>query len=65
MEGLNVAVDFTDIYECNSFIDEIKKKHIDMDDEPLQMGIFGYFGEVQANILQNSAQTASENSLEA
>ena len=60
-----MAVDFTDIYECNSFIDEIKKKHIDMDDEPLQMGIFGYFGEVQANILQNSAQTASENSLEA
>ena len=57
-------IDFTDIYDCVSFVNEIKKKHIDIDDEPLDMGIFGYLGEVHANILQNSAQTAAENALE-
>ena len=60
-----MATDFTDIYECQSFIDEIRKKHIDLPDETLAMGIFGYLGDVHSNILQNSAQTASENSLEA
>lgn len=57
-------IDFTDIYDCMSFVNDIKKKHIDIDDEPLDMGIFGYLGEVHANILQNSAQTAAENALE-
>ena len=57
-------LDFTDVYDCMEFINDIKKKYINLDDDVLQMGIFGYLGEVHANILQNSAQTAAENSLE-
>lgn len=58
------TVDFSDIYECREFVDAIKKKHIELDDEELEMGIFGYLGDIHANILQNSAQTAAENALE-
>ena len=58
-------LDFTDIYNCMEFVNDVKKKYINLDDEPLDMGIFGYLGEIHANILQNSAQTAAENSLEA
>ena len=58
-------VDFTDIYDSREFIDNIKKKYIpELNDEELEMGIFGYLGDIHANILQNSAQTAAENALE-
>ena len=57
-------LDFTDIYDCMTFVNDIKKKYINLDDEPLDMGIFGYLGEVHANILQNSAIMSAENSLE-
>ena len=59
-----MALDLTDIYQCQELIDEMKKKYTDISDEPLQMGIYGYLGEVHSNILQNSAQTAAENALE-
>lgn len=59
-----MATDLTDVYQCYDLINELKKKYIDIDEDIQQMGIFGYLGEVQANILQNSAQTAAENALE-
>lgn len=60
-----MAVNFTDIYEASNFVRDVTKKHIDIDDEPMAMGIFGYLNEIHANILQNSAQTAAENAMEA
>lgn len=60
-----MAIDFTDVYQVREFIKELQKKHIDIEDEPMEMGIFGYLGDIHSNILQNSAQVAAENSLEA
>lgn len=59
-----MSTDLTDVYQCYDLVNEIKKKYIDIDEDVQQMGIFGYLGEVHANILQNSAQTAAENALE-
>lgn len=59
-----MSTDLTDVYQCYDLVNEIKKKYIDIDEDIQQMGIFGYLGEVHANILQNSAQTAAENALE-
>jgi len=51
----------SDIYSLSEYVDSIKKKYTEnIDEETLQLGIFGYLGEVQSNILQNSIVMASE-----
>ena len=56
----------SDIFEANNFVQDLAAKHMDeVDSEALAMGEFGYLREVFSNIIQNTAITASEYSLEA
>jgi len=50
----------TDIYKISEFIDEIKKDHIDEDEDTLAMGIFGHIGDIFSNQIQNNIMIASE-----
>ena len=56
----------TDIYELTDFANNLKDKFIEgPSDETLAMGIFGYMGNLFANLLQDTAIRASEYSNEA
>ena len=48
------------IYDLNSFIENIKSKYVEEDDLTLSMGIYGYLGDVNTTMLQNSIVMASE-----
>lgn len=65
MEGvINMANISSDIYGLSEYVNEIKKQYINVSEDTLQMGMFGYLGEVFSNILQNSVIMASEYSNE-
>lgn len=55
----------TDIYEAMAFVEAIKAKHLDIPEETLSMGIYGYLSEVHANILENLAVISAEYANEA
>lgn len=56
----------TDIYELTEFVTNLQSKFIEgVTDETLAMGIFGYIGNLSANILQDTAIRVSEYSNEA
>lgn len=60
--GLTIS---TDIYEAMAFVEAIKAKHIDIPEETLAMGIYGYLSEIHANIIENMAVAAAEYANEA
>ena len=49
-----------DIYDISELIDSIKKKYIDISEDTLTMGIYGYLSEIFSNALENSAIMAAE-----
>ena len=53
-----------DIYDINAYVNNIMKKHIDIDEDTQYMGIFGYLNEMHSLLLQNqiimSAELANE-----
>lgn len=55
----------TDIYRINEFIDEIKSKYIDIPEDTLMLGIYGYLSSVLSNLMENTTIMASEYSNEA
>lgn len=55
----------TDIYDAMAFVEAIKAKHIDIPEETLAMGIYGYLSEIHANIIENMAVIAAEYANEA
>lgn len=48
------------IYDIATYIDAIKAKYIDLPEDTLAMGIYGYLSEIHANILENTAIIAAE-----
>ena len=51
----------TDIYKINEFVDDIKKKFIEVEnEETLAMGMYGYQGEIFSRLIQNSIIVSSE-----
>lgn len=51
----------SDIYRIHEFLNEVKEKHIPVEDSnTLMLGIFGYLGDVWANQIQNSIILSSE-----
>lgn len=55
-----------DLYEIRQFVDELKKSHIDVNEEnTLLMGIFGYLGDISSQQILNSILVASETIQEA
>lgn len=55
----------TDIYRNTEFIESIKKKYIDIPEDTLFLGVFGYLSSVFSNLLENTTIMASEYSNEA
>lgn len=55
----------TDIYRINEFIDEIKSRYIDIPEDTLMLGIYGYLSSVLSNLMENTTIMASEYSNEA
>lgn len=53
-----------DIFEITDYIHEIKKNYVDIPDETLYLGIFGYTSEIFSNVLQNAIVMAAEYSNE-
>lgn len=54
----------SDIYDINRYVNNIMRKHVDIDDETHYAGLFGYLNEVHSLLLQNqiiaSAELANE-----
>ena len=55
----------TDIYRINEFIDEIKSRYIDIPEDTLMLGVYGYLSSVLSNLMENTTIMASEYSNEA
>lgn len=55
----------TNIYELAKFVDSLKAKYIDIPEDTLTMGIFGYISELGSNILENAAIMSAEYANEA
>ena len=50
-----------DIYELNDYVNKVKQEFIpDVNEDTLMLGIFGYFGQIQSEMLQNTVVMASE-----
>jgi len=54
----------TDIYNISEFVEAIKAKHIEADENTLAMGMLGYLGDLFSHEIQNSIIVSSENSEE-
>ena len=51
----------SDIYGIHDYINELKKGYVsEANEDTLMLGIFGYFGEVMSNTMQNTIVMASE-----
>lgn len=55
----------TNIYELAKFVNSLKAKYIDIPEDTLTMGIFGYISELGSNILENAAIMSAEYANEA
>lgn len=55
----------TDIYRISEFIDNIKAKYVDIPEDTLILGIYGYLSSVLSNLMENTTIMASEYSNEA
>jgi hypothetical protein len=54
-----------DLYKIATIVDNIKAKFIDIPEDTLTMGIYGYLSEMHTNIIENAVVMASEYSNEA
>ncbi len=55
----------TDIYKVSQFVDSIKARYVDIPEDTLVLGVYGYLSSVISNALENTAIMASEYSNEA
>lgn len=66
MSGTNTDVTLsTDNYDIEEFVDAIKAKHIDIPEDTLTMGIYGYLSEIFSTSIENATIMASEYANEA
>ena len=55
----------TDIFSISEYVESIQKKYIDIPEDTLYLGVYGFLSNMFSNILQNTAVMASEYSMEA
>lgn len=55
----------TDIFSISEYVESIKKKYIDIPEDTLYLGVYGFLSNMFSNIIQNTAVMASEYSMEA
>ena len=54
-----------DIFSVTKFIDKLKAKYIDISEDTLFLGVYGYLSAIFGNLIQNTAVQVSEYSKEA
>ena len=54
-----------DIYNAANLVEEIKKKYVDISEDTLFLGIYGYFQSIFQNLVQNTATVTAEYANEA
>jgi len=55
----------TDVFSIASFVESVKKRYIDIPEETLYLGVYGFMSNMFTNIIQNATVMASEYALEA
>ena len=50
----------TNIYEIANYVEYLKQKYIDLPNDTLTIGVFGYISEIGSNLLENAAIMSSE-----
>ena len=55
----------TDIYKVTDFIEGLKSKYIDIPEDTLVLGVYGYLSSIFGNLAENTAIMDSEYSMEA
>ena len=65
MASTDTTVVSTDIYKIAQFVDSIKSRYIDIPEDTLVLGVYGYLTSIISNTLENTAVMASEYSGEA
>lgn len=65
MPSNDTTITSTDIYKINQFVDSVKAKYIDIPEDTLVLGVYGYLSAIISNALENSAVMSSEYSNEA
>lgn len=55
----------TDIYQVSAFVESIKQKYIDIPEDTLYLGVYGFLSSIFSNLIQNTTIMAAEYSQEA
>lgn len=55
----------TDIYKASDFVDKLKAKYIDIPEETMYLGVYGYLSSIFSNLIQNTAMMVSDYANEA
>ena len=55
----------TDIYKAAQFVDRIKAKYVDVAEDTLYLGMFGYMNSIFQNLVQNTAAMTADYAAEA
>lgn len=61
----NVPKLSTDIYQISRYVESIKRKYIDIPEDTLYLGVYGYLSSMFSNIIENTTVMSSEYSQEA
>ena len=65
MATYNTNILTQDIFQATRFVDELKAKYIDIPEDTLYLGVFGFLSAYFSNLIQNTTTQVSEYSLEA
>lgn len=55
----------SDIYKVSDFVDQLKAKYIDVPEETMYLGIYGYLSSIFSNLIQNTATIVADYANEA
>lgn len=55
----------TDIYKIAEFVDSIKQRYVDIPEDTLALGVFGYLSSIFSNLMENTATQSAEYANEA
>lgn len=64
-EIVDTNVSTTDIYQIASVVESIKNKYIEVPEDTLVMGVYGYLNEIFTNTIENATRLAAEYANEA
>ena len=64
-EIVDTNVSTTDLYQIASVVESIKNKYIEVPEDTLVMGVYGYLNEIFTNTIENATRLAAEYANEA